>query len=71
MANKSFIKQIKGGVVSKQRPVKSMWRKLSKKKRLNSIFYTMKETVKDWKLLNIYEKYKFKFIKHILHYIVL
>ena len=28
----------------------------------------MKETVKDWKQLNIYEKYKFKYIKHILQY---
>lgn len=42
--------------------------KIDQKKRLNSIFNTMKETVKDWKHLNIYEKYKFKYIKHILHY---
>ena len=42
--------------------------KIAQKKRLNAIFNTMKETVNDWKELNIYEKYKFKFIKHILQY---
>lgn len=42
--------------------------KIDQKKRLNAIFNTMKETVNDWKELNIYEKYKFKFIKHILQY---
>lgn len=42
--------------------------KIDEEKRLDSIFTTMKETVKDWKQLGIYDKYKYKYIMHILQY---
>lgn len=42
--------------------------KIDENKRLMAIFNTMKETIKDWKKLGIYEKYKYDFIKHILLY---
>ena len=42
--------------------------KLDEENRLNAIFNTMKETVKDWKELGIYDKYKIDYIKHILLY---
>lgn len=42
--------------------------KVDEETRLDSIFITIKETVKDWKQLGIYNKYKYDFIKHILHY---
>lgn len=42
--------------------------KIDENKRLHAIFYTMKETINDWKKLGIYDKYKYDYIKHILLY---
>lgn len=42
--------------------------KIDEDKRLTAIFHTMKETIKDWKELGIYDKYKNDYIKHILLY---
>ena len=42
--------------------------KTGEDKRLYAIFNTMKETVNDWKKLGIYDKYKYKYINHILLY---
>ena len=42
--------------------------KIDEELRLKSIFKTMKNTMEDWKSLNIYNKYKNRFISHILLY---
>lgn len=42
--------------------------KIDEDMRLKSIFKTMKNTMEDWKSLNIYNKYKNRFISHILLY---
>lgn len=45
--------------------------KISESDRLISIFRVIEETVNDWKQLNIFEKYKYQYIQHILKYISL
>jgi glycosyltransferase involved in cell wall biosynthesis len=49
----------------------SLCTKISGANRLHTIFTIIKETCEDWRKLGIFEKYKYKYISHILAYAAL